>query len=74
MVENRLIAASTYTTAVDTVLPFIPLHEETKCEFDPERHLFRLLRAFYAIIGWIITSLTLITVSGILKRFDRDGA
>jgi hypothetical protein len=59
--------------AADTVLPFIPLHEETKCELKPDLHIFRLLRALYAMVGWIITSLVLITVSGILKRFDRDG-
>ena len=60
------------TYAADTVLPFIPLHEETKCELKPDLHLLRFLRAGYTLIGWIITSLTLITVSGILRSFHQD--
>jgi hypothetical protein len=31
--------------ATDTVLPFIPLHLETKCEVSPEHPLLRLVRA-----------------------------
>jgi hypothetical protein len=58
--------------AMDTVLPFIPLHQETKCELAPAQHILRFLRAIYAVLGWAVTSLSLLTVSGILKRFDGD--
>ncbi|MGA3004123.1 MAG: hypothetical protein ABSE20_20615 [Acetobacteraceae bacterium] len=56
--------------AADTVLPFIPLHQETKCELKPEWHFLRFLRAAYTVLGWAVTSLALLTFSGIVRRFD----
>ncbi|MGA3402276.1 MAG: hypothetical protein ABSC95_23965 [Acetobacteraceae bacterium] len=56
--------------AADTVLPFIPLRQETKCELAPDWHYLRLLRAGYTVLGWIVTSLALLTFSGIIRRFD----
>ena len=54
----------------DTVLPFIPLHLESKCELKPELHARRFARAVYTVVGWIVTSLALLTFSGIVKRFE----
>jgi hypothetical protein len=62
-----------FVYAVDTVLPFIPLRQEGKCEIEPKFHWLRLGRATYAVIGWLVTSLALITWSGILRRFESDG-
>jgi len=61
--------------AVDTVLPFIRLNQESKCEVrpEPEYYAARLARAVYAIVGWVVTSLTLLTWSGILRRFESEG-
>lgn len=62
----------TLVYAVDTVLPFIPLHQETKCELRPQWHFLRFARALYTVFGWIVTSLALLTFSGIVRRFDGD--
>ena len=61
-----------FVYAVDTVLPFIPLRQEGKCEINPEFHWLRLGRAAYAVIGWLVTSLSLITWSGIVRRFESE--
>ena len=54
----------------DTVLPFIPLHLETKCEVSPAHPVLRLARGLYAVCGWIVTSLALLTLSGLVRRFE----
>ena len=60
--------------AVDIILPFIPLHEETKCEILPDNRFLpvaaRFLRDIYAIVGWLVSSLTFLTASGVLRRSD----
>ena len=61
-----------FVYAMDTVLPFIPLHQETKCELAPRHHMLRFFRACYAVLGWVVTSLALLTISGILKRSDGE--
>lgn len=67
-VTDRTFDALVY--AADTVLPFIPLHQETKCELRPDLHFLRFSRAAYTVLGWVVTSLALLTFSGIVKRFD----
>ncbi len=62
----------TLVYAADTVLPFIPLHQESKCELRAEESLLRFLRAIYTIIGWVITSAALLTFTGALKRSESD--
>lgn len=59
--------------ATDMVLPFIPLHIETKCEVSPEHPVLRLVRALYAVGGWVVTSLALLTFSGLVRRFEGGG-
>ena len=73
-------AAITWTDdlvyAADMLVPFIPLHQESKCEIIPSSHwgagVWRSLKAIYSVTGWVIFSLALVTFSGVLKRFDRD--
>jgi hypothetical protein len=64
--------------AADMLVPFIPLHQEGKCEIvsssDWPADLWRSLKAAYSVTGWVIFSLALVTFSGVLKRFDRDAA
>lgn len=75
-------AANTWTDdffyAADMLVPFIPLHQEGKCEIVPSADwrsgVWRSLKAVYSVIGWIIFSLALVTFSGMLKKFDRDSA
>jgi hypothetical protein len=75
-------AANTWTDdlvyAADMLVPFIPLHQEGKCEIVPRSDwrsgVWRSLKAVYSVTGWAIFSLALVTFSGLLKRFDRDAA
>ena len=64
--------------AADMLVPFIPLHQEGKCEIVPRSDwrsgVWRSLKAVYSVTGWAIFSLALVTFSGLLKRFDRDAA
>lgn len=64
--------------AADLLVPFIPLHQETKCEIrrsdSVDRYsVARLAKALYSVIGWLVVSIWLLTVSGILKRSEREG-
>ena len=61
-----------FVYAADTVLPFIPLHQETKCELSPAHTILRFWRAAYTVIGWVVTSLALLTFSGLFRRSDSD--
>jgi hypothetical protein len=75
-------AANTWTDdlvyAADMLVPFIPLHQEGKCEIVPRSDwssgIWRFLKAAYEVTGWIVFSLALVTFSGMLRRFDRDAS
>jgi len=56
--------------ALDTFLPAIDLQQETQCQVAnrPDAFLWRLGRMLYVMLGWIVTSLTILTLSGILRR------
>lgn len=64
--------------ALDMIVPFIPLHQETKCDIEPAERAFSwaafwtVFRAFYCVVGWVIVSLWLLTLSGIVKRFESE--
>ncbi len=67
--------------AVDMVVALIDLRQETKCEIAPppapgeprgtdihDPTVLRWLKALSAIAGWILTSLAILTFSGVLQR------
>ena len=58
--------------ALDMIVPFIPLHQESKCEVGSGGGLWetvwRIAKAVYSIGGWVIFSLWLVTFSGLLRR------
>ena len=58
--------------ALDMMLPFIPLHQETQCDitFLPEGQSWRAVRAVYSVVGSILVPRAFITFSGIVRRFD----
>jgi hypothetical protein len=71
--ETRDIACdevSPFLYALDTMLPVMQLHMEGKCEFSDSKpgRLWRLGRAFYAMIGWIIVTLAALTWTGVLRK------
>lgn len=56
--------------AIDVFIPAIDLRQESQCEIstEPRAAAWRWAKAIYSLLGWIITSLTILTVSGILRR------
>lgn len=58
--------------AVDMMLPVIPLHQEDRCEVAarPATFWWQVAWALFSIVGKVVTSLALITYSGVLKPKD----
>lgn len=58
--------------ALDVMLPLVDLHQESKCTIssaDGMGPLFwRIFRAAYALIGAYVTSMLILTLSGVLRR------
>jgi len=56
--------------AIDTFVPAINLDQNNRCSIsnDDSTVVWRIGKAAYTILGWIVTSLTILTVSGILRR------
>lgn len=56
--------------AVDVFIPLLDLRQESQCEpsSEPQLWAWRWAKAFYAILGWVITSLTVLTFAGIARR------
>jgi hypothetical protein len=56
--------------ALDAFIPALDLKHERRCSVSeaPEAVGWRFAFAAYSILGWIITSLTILTLSGILRR------
>jgi hypothetical protein len=62
--------------AVDTFIPALDLGQEEQCAIrdaepdDPDDRYFwwRLGKAIYEIIGWVVTSIVILTVTGWLRR------
>jgi hypothetical protein len=79
---NDTISLPVY--AADVFIPLVDLREEGKCEIDKDKVkgkslsdkrilLYRLLKAAYAIIGWLVTAAAIVTVSGVMRhRLLRD--
>jgi hypothetical protein len=55
--------------AADMMIPAIPLHQETRCEVSlrPELWCLRWAKEITSILGKIVTTLALITFSGVLN-------
>ena len=62
--------------ALDLILPVIQLHQENRCEVStqekahPSAWLWRYALVFYSLVGKLVTTLALLTFSGVLKRSD----
>ncbi len=56
--------------AVDNFVPGLNLQQREKCEIttDPVGKVWHIFEALYSALGWIITSITVLTISGILRR------
>jgi hypothetical protein len=58
--------------AVEVMVPGLSLHQQSSCRIstraDGWSAFWRTTKAFYAGISWIVISLTVLTISGILRR------
>jgi hypothetical protein len=65
--------------ALDVFIPLVDLRQESKCEvgmasgaetelLPGELQFYRLFKALYAVAGWLIVSLAILTFSGVLQR------
>ncbi len=54
--------------ATDIFIPLIDLRQETRCSPRADAEAWQFAKALYAILGWIVTSLTVLTVSGVLRQ------
>ena len=56
--------------AIDSFIPAIDLDQRNRCSVstDDGALWWRIGRAAYTLLGWIVTSLTILTLSGILRR------
>ena len=56
--------------ALDVFVPLLDLQQERKCSISSgaEAWKWRLAKNLYAVLGALVTSLTILTVSGILRR------
>jgi hypothetical protein len=56
--------------ALDVFLPLVDLRQEARCapSSDAWAAPWVWAKALYALLGWIVTSLAILTVSGIMKR------
>lgn len=68
--------------AADVFIPLVDLREESKCdvdaaaEFNPRAWVVtacRFFKAAYALLGWVVTTLSLLTFSGVMRhRLTQD--
>jgi hypothetical protein len=56
--------------AVDLFVPVLKLNQADRCTVStaPEAWPWRIARALYSALGWLVSSLTLLSVTGILRR------
>jgi hypothetical protein len=56
--------------ALDVFVPLLDLKQESKCTISAEHGVWpwRVAKSVYAILGWIVTSALILTVSGIVRR------
>jgi hypothetical protein len=54
--------------ALDVFVPVLDLRQQTVCSIRYDKPRWRYAQAVYALLGWFLTPLTLLTFSGTLKR------
>jgi len=56
--------------ALDVFVPVLNLHQQEVCSIHPQEHwyLWGWVKALYAVLGWVLTPLAILTMTGILRR------
>lgn len=63
---GRHIQAPLY--ALDMIVPGLDLNQKAVCEISPRSFWWNLAKALLTMIGWVLTSLTVLTWTGIIRR------
>ena len=54
--------------SIDTFVPLIELRKECAFTIEPSAWIWSLLDAYFSIVGWIITSVTIVTLTGLVRK------
>ncbi len=54
--------------AADVFIPLLDLKQEDQCGVNGSANGWRVAKALYAALGWIVTSLLILTITGTLRR------
>ena len=68
-------AINPFLYAVDMFIPLLSLKEESHCDIKsgtPWTVVLQTLKLLYAVAGWIIVSLALLTYSGVTRRWKQE--
>ena len=65
-------AINPWLYAADVFIPLLDLKQEDQCGVNDTANRWRVLKALYAVLGWIVTSLLILTVTGTLRRKGED--
>ena len=63
-------AINPFLYAVDEFIPVLDLRQESRCSVASTAPGWQFASLAYAILGWIVTSLTILTLTGILRRYE----
>jgi len=64
-------AIDPFLYAADVFIPLIDLKQESTCSPDGASG-WRWAKAIYAFLGWVVTSLTILTISGVLRQRSEE--
>lgn len=58
--------------AFDVFVPLLDLRQETQCRMSDTLFWWNLAKSLYAALGWIVTSITVLAVTGVLRLRAQD--
>lgn len=70
------VGVNNFLYAADVFVPLVDLEQESRCTIrtapesarDDPYLFWRIAKSLYEIIGWIVISLTIVTISGVMRR------
>ena len=68
------LGVSSWQYAMDVFIPVLDLDQESRCSIREENeavgsyNFWRWLKILYEMLGWVVTSLTILTITGVMRR------
>lgn len=68
------LGVSSWQYAMDVFIPVLDLDQESRCSIREENeavgsyNLWRWAKVLYEMLGWVVTSLTILTITGVMRR------